>query len=175
MLPMLCILALAIVVSANEGSNNRTNTTKANPIYASTANDAARIALFSEWFRREYGAPLGLEVRASLDAGGGFGVYATESIARETPYLRIPRRLLMSDTTLQEHNPALWTAVRHLDRMLRVALFLMHERFVRRKRSFFHPYINTIPHVMDTPQYYTHTELKELEGSGVPELVKRYG
>ena len=142
---------------------------------ASFTNTEEDIIEFNKWFTHHYekeSGTLRLEVRRA-QAGGGFGVYATSKIPAEYPYLKIPMKLLMNEqqmvATTQLADPIRRSGLTHTHSKL--AIFLMYEKFVTKERSFWYPYIKTLPSLMDTPAYYTPYEVAELQGTGLQEKL----
>eukprot|EP01064_Diplonema_japonicum_P029434 TRINITY_DN4771_c1_g1_i1.p1 TRINITY_DN4771_c1_g1~~TRINITY_DN4771_c1_g1_i1.p1 ORF type:complete len:408 (+),score=76.16 TRINITY_DN4771_c1_g1_i1:73-1296(+) len=135
-----------------------------------TENDPTRIAYFNAWFKENYekdGEKLKLEVRGAQETGGAWGVYATQKIREGELYLKIPKKLLLSVQNMKEMDPGLYKATANVQESTRLIIFLLSEKFVKGKNSFYHPYINTIPTVMDTPHFYSKSEFSELKGTDI--------
>ena len=124
------------------------------------------------------GQRLKVEVRPTAGVLGGYGVVAKEPLADGELYLNIPLEIVMCQETMRAVAPALHRVLASEgllghDRMLAVAVWLLYERFHVGTRSVFRRYIDTLPRVLDTPQFYTAAELRLLDGTDIASRVRR--
>lgn len=105
---------------------------------------------------------------------GGFGLSAECSIEEGEQWLTIPRKVMLTSETARKSKLGVIaetdTILQHMPNVL-LALHLLNERC--EEKSFWTPYIKTLPDEYDTPMYFTLEELNELKGSPVlDEAVK---
>uniref|UniRef100_A0AAV1V2T7 Rubisco LSMT substrate-binding domain-containing protein n=1 Tax=Peronospora matthiolae TaxID=2874970 RepID=A0AAV1V2T7_9STRA len=127
---------------------------------------SAVVSALLKWLEGNGTTDMLLEIRY-LGKCEGHGVLAKQSLACGQVALQIPFRLTMTIESAAHSDLAL-VLKRHPqippDEVL--ALHLMHERS-KGKRSFFAPFIASLPATFDLPVFWSEAELIELKGTNV--------
>ncbi|EPZ34777.1 hypothetical protein O9G_004489 [Rozella allomycis CSF55] len=105
------------------------------------------------------------------------GVFSTERIENGECLLDIPAHLTMNLKTARHHfakhfdNYALQKLFL-LDSTIIMAVFLLLEKCDTKQKSFFWPYIDSLPENIDNPMHWNQKELEYLQGTSVYNAVK---
>ncbi|CAH1792481.1 unnamed protein product [Owenia fusiformis] len=96
----------------------------------------------------------------------GYGLRATKDIPMDSPFLTVPRKLMM---TVASAKDSIIGPFVEQDQILQampnvvIALHLLCERLL--PSAFWEPYIKILPDCFSTPLYFTTEDMKELKGS----------
>eukprot|EP00754_Rhynchopus_humris_P050970 Rhum_TRINITY_DN9255_c0_g1::Rhum_TRINITY_DN9255_c0_g1_i1::g.32545::m.32545/K19199/SETD3; histone-lysine N-methyltransferase SETD3 len=130
---------------------------------------------FRRWFRSEPvsgGGNDGVDVRRT--EAWGLGVFATSAVRKGDAIVRIREEWVASEATVlrsaeSEEERQLYRQRASAGQGDVLVAFLLVERFYKRERSKWHPWLNVLPRVFDTPLQYSEEELRYVE----PPVVKR--
>lgn len=94
---------------------------------------------------------------------------ALEDLPDDTELFAVPRKFILSIENSNLHNliakdqfpPGPW---------LQLMLTMIYE-FLRGERSDWYPYFAILPHHFDTPMFWSETELQELQGSEITNMI----
>lgn len=111
-------------------------------------------------------------VKAVDFVDSGAGMMATADISSETKLVAVTRDLFLSSAMLNRTALAEpLAAISGLTPQYKLALVLLTEA-AKGPASFWHPYIDTLPAVYDTPIYWDAEEMSELKGSNLLPLTQ---
>eukprot|EP00928_Gymnodinium_smaydae_P063965 TRINITY_DN47416_c0_g1_i1.p1 TRINITY_DN47416_c0_g1~~TRINITY_DN47416_c0_g1_i1.p1 ORF type:complete len:520 (+),score=128.99 TRINITY_DN47416_c0_g1_i1:566-2125(+) len=174
------LLAAIVAWLAKDDKTISASTTDAAPQNEGGKGDAAdgregrlqrAVARFNAWFAAAR-PPVSL-IEARLVPGLRLGAIATADIRREQLYLSVPEQVIMSEKSAKA-SPHLKRVFKDLkkrfprgDAFHELLVHLMYERFVLKTKSFFWPYLATLPSKkeMPSPLYYSSKVMEGLRGS----------
>lgn len=146
---------------------------------------------FLDWFRSQPGAFLSPDISLVdlSEHGRGRGVVATADIAAETILFTIPRQSVLSvdNSEIARTIPHVFDAAKKLaqndgasdesidlddlpDPWLELIIVLIYE-YLHRKSSPWKPYLDILPHQLDTLMYWDAHELRELQASAIVDKI----
>eukprot|EP00945_MAST-04E_sp_MAST-4E-sp1_P002179 g2179.t1 len=145
------------------------------------ASDEKKAKEFNDWFAK-FNAPVN-KIKAAAVPGMRIGTITTEHVKAEEVYLGVPVESIMDSSSARQcdHLGPMFSELlaKHPrgDAFHELLIHLVYERFVRKEKSFWWPYLNVIPSLpeMHAPAVaWTDYELDQLTGSLVLPHVKAY-
>lgn len=135
-------------------------------------NDVSKMVnTFNRWID-EHGGESWSKIQIKEIPEYRLGTIAREDINEDDVYLSIPWKLVISEDKIVESEHS--ASFRILEDQygftmsLKLITFLLLEKN-KGPRSFWKPYIDTLPASFNTPLFWTDEDLSELKGTGVPE------
>ncbi|KAJ2456090.1 hypothetical protein EV183_000433 [Coemansia sp. RSA 2336] len=127
-----------------------------------------KLVRFVEWLK-DNGVQTGkLELRESEK---GNGIYATAAISKDEQYIQLPHHLMITSRVCRDAlSTDSWTPKIEGDALLHV--FLIYQRFVAEKSSFWRPFIDVLPTEFQTPLVFADSELELLKNTNIPSAAK---
>ncbi|KAJ2851776.1 hypothetical protein IWW36_000921 [Coemansia brasiliensis] len=127
-----------------------------------------KLARFAAWLE-ENGVQMDkLELRQSEK---GNGIYAKEALSKDEQYIQLPHHLIITSRVCRDAlSTDSWTPKFEGTTLLHV--FLIHQRFVAEKSSFWHPFIDVLPTEFQTPLFFTGSELDLLKNTNIPSATE---
>eukprot|EP00941_MAST-03F_sp_MAST-3F-sp1_P002955 g2955.t1 len=133
---------------------------------------------FNNWID-ENGGKEWSKIELAEIPGFRMGTIAREDIAVDDEYLRIPWKIVINEEAIFKSDVGDkfkgLKAKYNLDIGKLLLFFILHEMHRPLDNpSFWKPYIDTLPGSFNIPMYWTAEDLAELNGTGIPEEVKKY-
>ena len=176
--PTLALPLAALLLAAGAGAGADAGVAPASPhraFHDPSGPYDEEVDAFRRWFRSELvsgGSNDGVDVRRT--EAWGLGVFATSAVRKGDAIVRIREEWVATEETVLHHAES--EDERQLYRQRASAgqgdvlvAFLLVERYHKRERSKWHPWLNVLPRVFDTPLQYGEDELRYVE----PPVVKR--
>ncbi|VVC34513.1 SET domain,Rubisco LSMT, substrate-binding domain [Cinara cedri] len=124
------------------------------------------IEKLTKWATKNGAILNGVEIHQFQDYG--YGMKANKPITEGDKLVTVPKSLMMTEENISAS--PLWK-LHSQDMMLRnmpnvaLAIFILVESLRKDKKSFWHPYLTTLPETYSTPVYFEVADLEALKGS----------